>query len=222
MMKKVILRASQLLLVVSLLRAEPAPDQWQPLFSADLSNAIYPAGVWSVTDGVLTATKDEGIWSKGMYENFELKLEFKTDEGTNSGVFIYGTDVVNWIPNCVEVQIADDHSAEWSKADKTWQCGAIFGRLAANERVVKKPGEWNTMHLQCVGPKIEVTINEKLVTQMDMTKWKEASKNPDGSAIPAWLNRPLAEMATRGHIGFQGKHAGKPIYFRHIMIKKHS
>ena len=43
--------------------------------------------------------------------------------------------------------------------------------------------------------------------------------NPDGSEIPSWLSKPLAELPTRGRIGFQGKHAGAPIWFRNIKIK---
>ena len=45
------------------------------------------------------------------------------------------------------------------------------------------------------------------------------TENPDGSKIPSWLSRPLAEMATKGHVGLQGKHAGAPIYFRNVKIK---
>ena len=47
-----------------------------------------------------------------------------------------------------------------------------------------------------------------------------ATKNPDGSDVPAWLaKRPLSSLATKGRIGLQGKHAGAPIYFRNMKIK---
>lgn len=46
-----------------------------------------------------------------------------------------------------------------------------------------------------------------------------AKKNPDGSDIPSWLNKPVADLEPNGHIGLQGKHAGAPIYFRKIRIK---
>ncbi|MCD4727769.1 MAG: DUF1080 domain-containing protein, partial [Pirellulales bacterium] len=58
------------------------------------------------------------------------------------------------------------------------------------------------------------------VTEMDMRKWTSATKNPDGSDIPKWLGKSLAERPTKGHVGLQGKHAGAPIYFRNIKIKK--
>lgn len=62
-----------------------------------------------MTGGVLAAVEDESIWTKTEYENFELDLDFKTDVGTNSGVVVYCTDTKDWIPNSVEIQIADDH-----------------------------------------------------------------------------------------------------------------
>ena len=45
-------------------------------------------------------------------------------------------------------------------------------------------------------------------------------KNPDGSDIPGWLSKPAASLPLQGHIGFQGKHAGAPIYFRNIKVKE--
>lgn len=193
----------------------------KPLFDNDLSNAIYDKSVWTLSDGVLSATQDKEIWTDTEYENFELTLEFKTDEGTNSGVIIYCTDRKNWIPNSVEVQIADDHSKKWGESRKDFQCGAIFGHLSAKEqKVVNKPGEWNTMKLICKGKKITVVLNGKKVTQMDMNKWVSGSVNPDGSEIPSWLPTPFSELPTKGYIGLQGKHGDSLIWFRNVKIKQ--
>lgn len=74
-------------------------NKWKPLFGKNLENANYNPEVWSETDGVLGAVKDESIWTKDEYENFELDLDFKTDVGTNSGVVVYCTDTKDWIPN---------------------------------------------------------------------------------------------------------------------------
>lgn len=119
------------------------------MFADDLSNADYPEGVWTIDNGVITASEDQCTWSQKEYDNFVLDLEFKTADGTNSGVIVYCSDTENWIPNSVEIQIADDHAAKWADSDKTWQCAAIFGHLAASESRVKKPGEWNKMSVTC-------------------------------------------------------------------------
>jgi Domain of Unknown Function (DUF1080) len=205
--------------------AEPLthPDtkgaDWKPLFAADLSNAVKPDGVWTVEDGVLTASKDQAIWTQESYGDAIIDLEFKTAEGTNSGVIVYASDIQKWIPNSVEIQIADDFAAEWQAKPRSWQCAAIFGRLAAERSVVRKPGEWNRMTIFCKGKQIDVVLNDQHVTSLDMNRWTSAQKNPDGSDIPKWLSRPLAEFEPKGRIGLQGKHAGAPIWFRNLKLK---
>ncbi len=223
---RMFITAALLLVGASLAHAEEAaplghPDTtgWEDLFNADLSNAFKPKKVWTMENGELTASEDQTIFTKTDYENFTLDLEFKTADGTNSGVIIYCSNMANWIPNSVEIQIADDHSEQWSKADKTWQCAAIFGHLAAKKSVVKKPGEWNRMTVYAKGKQIDVVLNGEHVTSMDMSLWTSAKKNPDGTDIPEWLSTPFAELATKGKIGLQGKHAGAPIWFRNLKVK---
>jgi len=191
---------------------------WADLFSPDLGNAIYDKSVWTYEDGILTASEDQNIYTSAIYENFILDLEFKTADGTNSGVIVYCSDIINWIPNSVEIQIADDFSEHWNKADPTWKCGAIFGHLAATHSNVKRPGEWNRYTIIVCGKNIQVILNGEKVNEMDLSKWTSATENPDGSSIPPWLSTPFAELPTYGHIGLQGKHAGAPIWFRNIRV----
>jgi hypothetical protein len=198
----------------------PNSIQWNGLFTEDLSNAEFPAGVWTFTDGILTASEDQCIWTKKDYKNFMLDLEFKTAEGTNSGVIVYCSNMENWIPNSVEIQIADDFAKQWAGSPKTWQCGAIFGHLAPTMSMVKKPGEWNRFSITCKGQIIRVMLNGMVVTEMNMALWTSAKTNPDGSEIPSWLSTPFAELATHGRIGLQGKHAGAPVYFRNLKVKE--
>lgn len=193
---------------------------WRDLFNSTLTNAVYPDSVWSSTNGILSATKDETLWSEKEYDNFMVDLEFKNADGTNSGVIVHATDRKDWIPHSVEIQIADDYSKEWSSAPATWQCGAVFGHKAATKHMVKKPGEWNHYTITCIGKKIWIVLNNELVNEFDMGLYTSARRNPDGSEIPSWLSNPLAILPLHGYIGFQGKHAGAPIYFRNIRIKE--
>jgi len=202
------------------LHPDTSGPAWMDLFTPDLSNALYPEGIWSVTDGVLTATEDQAIWSEQTYDDFIIDLDFMTAEGTNSGVIIYTSDIDNWIPNSVEIQIADDYAEQWATSPPTWQCGAFFGHKAADQHTVKKPGEWNRFTITARGPILTVVLNGEQVNEMDLRQWTSATTNPDGSEIPSWLSKPWAELPTHGRIGFQGKHAGAPIYFRNIRIKK--
>ena len=197
----------------------PDSSGWENLFSQDLSDAICPKGVWSFEDGVLTATEDKSIYSKKQYKDCIVDLEFKTAPGTNSGVFVYCSDLKKPATHKVEIQIADDFAEKWAKEPATWHSGAIFGRKAPTKSLVKKPGEWNRMTITCKGPIIDVALNGEKVNEIDMRKWTSAKKNPDGSSIPPWLSVPLAELPTKGHIALQGKHADATIYFRNVKIK---
>ena len=94
----------------------------------------FSQGVWSVKNGLLSATKDECIWTKKQYENFTLELEFKTMTNSNSGMLVYCTDRANWIPNSSEVQLLDDFGSEAANIPPTWKCAGIFGRWPRRSR----------------------------------------------------------------------------------------
>lgn len=198
-------------------------NRWRPLFGENLSQATFDSEAWSESNGILTATKDDAIWSNAEYENFELDLDFKTDSGTNSGIVVYCTDLENWIPNSVEIQIADDYYPKWTEAKSYERCGAIYGHLGPRmDKVVKKPGQWNHMRIRCAEQRITVILNGKKVTEMDMSKWVSGTENPDGSEIPSWLPTPFAELSTKGYIGLQGKHGDATISFKNIKIRDYS
>lgn len=194
-------------------------DGWQPLFTEDLSNADAPPGVWRWDNGTLTATEDQCIWTKQEFENFELELEFRLGESANSGVVLYCTDPANWIPNSIEVQLLDESAPKWTQAPPTWRCGAIFGHLAPTNPAGCRPNEWHHLRIVARGPVVTVAIDGRLTTRLDMRQWTSPDRNPDGSEIPPWLRRPLASLATRGRIGLQGRHAGAPVWFRHLRVR---
>lgn len=200
-------------------KTHPDSSSWQNLFAEDLSDAIFPKGIWYRENGDLTASEDQIIWTKKEYKNCIIDLEFKNGPSANSGVFIYGSDLNNWVANSIEVQILDDYGNKWKDVAKTWQCGGIFGRLAPAKRTVKHAGEWNRLTITVLGPKVYVLLNGEQITEFDMRKWTDSKKNPDGSDTPPWLATAAAKLPTHGHIGLQGKHGGAPIYFRNLKIK---
>jgi len=201
----------------------PDSSEWNELFKEDLSNAEFPKGIWSVKDGVFTATQDRNLWTKQDYDNFILDLEFKTARGTNSGVHVYFSkpDARDWFNYCVEVQITDDFARKWASKPRSCQCGAVFGHKPPTKSAVKKPGEWNRYTITCIDKKIYVLLNGEMVNEFDMSKWTSPDKGPNGENIPGHLRKKaMSELPTKGRIGFQGKHAGAPIYFRNIRIKE--
>ena len=201
-------------------QGQPMGKGWKNLFGNNLSKAIYDKSIWKDSSGVITASKDDAIWSFDEYDDFILDLDFQNADGTNSGVIVHATDIVEWIPNSVEIQIADDYSKQWSKAAPTWQCAAIFGRKPATNKSLKPAGEWNHFTITCKGKMISIVLNGTLVNECNMNDFTSSKVNPDGSNVPSWLKNPMSTLPLRGHIGLQGKHAGAPIYFRNVKVFK--
>lgn len=72
-MKRILLAVAALWCVAGTFTMSAADKtKWTPLFGANLAEANYNPEVWSETDGVLAAVKDESIWTKAEYDNFEL------------------------------------------------------------------------------------------------------------------------------------------------------
>jgi len=191
---------------------------WQPLFDKDLSNAMDEQGVWYYEGDVLTSSEDACIFTTMEYENFVVDLEFRNEKGTNSGVIVYCTNRTDWIPNSVEVQIADDFHFMDEDWEPNYMCGGVFGHLPPKSTLVKKAGEWNHMIVRCEGQQITVTLNGSVSAEMDMTQWTSGTKNPGGSDNPSWIPTPFSELPTKGYIGLQGKHGEANIYFRNVKI----
>jgi hypothetical protein len=150
-----------------------------------------------------TASEDACIFTNVEYENFIIDLEFKNEKGTSGGVIVYSTDRVDWIPNSVEVQIADDYYFVEEDWTPNYLCGGVFGHLPPTSKLVKKEGEWNQMNIRCEGQRITIKLNGEVTADMDMAQWTSGTKNPDGSEIPPWLPTPFAELPTKGYIGLQ-------------------
>ena len=191
----------------------------QALFKKDLSNAECKKPVWSFnSEGVLGSTVDEILWTKAEYENFELDLEFMVTKAGNGGIIVYSNNTDNWIPDSIEIQICDyDY---WNgKFGANGTCGALFGFQGVKKNYTKEVGQWNKLKLICKGQSIKVYINGELANDIDLSKFVQADKNPDGTVPFKWLQHaPRAKVATKGRIGFQGHHGSGDTFYRNIRI----
>ena len=193
--------------------AELQPMKW-------VDNAFGAGSVWTKDkDGVMTASKDAALWSADEYENFTLEFDYKLDPAANSGVIIYCSNVKNWIPNAIEIQLLDDNHPKWKKDANYLKNGGIYGRLAPLATPAKPAGEWNHMVITAKGKKILATLNGVKTIDTDISAWKDKKVNPDGTKIPPWLTRhAMNDLPTKGRIGFQGMHGGARPYFRNVKI----
>lgn len=204
-------------------RAQAHPDSrnWKSLFALDLSDAQYEKGIWSINEqGDLTASADSAIWTTRKCRNFILDFEYKLEPGANSGCIIYCSNKEDWVPGSVEIQLLDDHSDHWKNEKPQNRNGGLYGHFAPLVNNVKPAGEWNRMTIWAFGKRIRVAVNGELTVDANLSSWKNAKVNPDGSEIPSWLSVPWDKIVPEGFIGFQGKHGGARPYFRFMRIKE--
>ena len=78
-------------------QSHPDTSQWHDLFDADMSDAIFPEGVWTFDDGFLTTSEDQCLWTKKEYDNFIIDLELhqlqssKQDEQVPLQCYVYNS-----------------------------------------------------------------------------------------------------------------------------------
>ncbi|BCW95484.1 MAG: DUF1080 domain-containing protein [Fimbriimonadales bacterium] len=193
-------------------------DGWKLLFDGESLKGWTVAGVdgsWVVEDGTLHCTGKGGggmIYADGVYKNFELKLEFKVAPRGNSGVFLRTWDKNDPVHTGIEVQVLDSYGKEKpSKHD----CGAIYDIQAPSKNAVKPAGEWNSYHIICKDNQIVVYLNGEKVNEVDLSRWTEAGRNPDGT--PNKFKYAYNTMTRPGYIALQNH--SDPIWYRNIKLK---
>jgi sugar phosphate isomerase/epimerase len=187
------------------------PTGWKDLFDPALSNADFQEKGWFWEDGVLTVVKgSKDIWTRAQYGDFVLDFEFKTAQGSNSGVFLRAGNH-EWLP-WVEVQVADTYSQPISRHI----CGGIYDIKEPASNAVRPVGQWNRMTITQKGSRLWVVLNNQPVIDIDLNDWTEAHKNPDGSANK--FDIAYKDLPREGFIGLQDH--GTDVWYRNIKIKE--
>lgn len=163
---------------------------------------------FAAENGTLACNGKGGGWiyfEKEEFGDFELRMDFKVSAGANSGLFFRVGDPKDEVYTGIEMQILDSAAAA---KPGVHDCGAIYDLVAPRENAMKAAGEWNTVKLVCRGPKIEVEMNGKPITSMNLDEWTV----PKGKFPTAY-----AKMPRKGFIGMQDH--GNPVWFRNIRIR---
>jgi hypothetical protein len=186
---------------------------WQDLFNGkDLSgwqNASggQPSAGWVVEDGAVVRKPGAGmIWTKDRFGDFVLDLEFRT-EG-NSGVFIRTDNPKDCVQTGIEMQVDRPR-----KSPTKHSCGAAYDLLAPSKSMAKEG--WNHAVIKAVDNKITIQLNGEQIIDMDLNRWTEPQKNPDGSRNK--FRTALKDFKREGHIGLQDH--GATVAYRNIKIK---
>jgi hypothetical protein len=163
-------------------------------------------GAWRARDGVLSYEPgDSWLASDAIYEDFVLRLDYRTGPESDSGIFLRATPAGYPSFTGMEIEIKNDPDGVPSPRSNT----ALYGAAAPIRNATKGPGEWNTVEVSVLGRRLKAIVNG--VTIHDL--------NLDDSTYAEAVRGPLGARARVGHIGFQAHLTGAPVEFRNIRIK---
>ena len=179
-------------------------EGWVVEGTKDLQADGKKAPVWSVDDGMIhCAGKGFGFlrYDKPL-KDFVLRLEYKVNKGGNSGIGIRtvafaGKADTRPSKAGYEIQVLDDAGKSPSKSSS----GSLYRYVAPAVNATKPSPEWNTIEIECRGPKIRITLNGQVLHDIDQTTVAEIK------------NKPL-----EGYICVQNH--GSKAWFRNVKLKE--
>ena len=190
----------------------------------------FPAS-WTVDHGTLKCKSQESreeagkadggdiIYSKKVYSNFDIRLEWKISEGGNSGIFYLGREVPDWpiYKSALEMAILDNEKNDDATRGKDGnrKAGSLYDLIPANPQNARPVGEWNSVEIIVLQGKVVHRQNGKAVLEYELwtPAWKELVKN---SKFPG-MNPDWDNIAKEGLIGLQDH--GCDVWFRNIKIR---
>ncbi|WP_395737539.1 DUF1080 domain-containing protein [Prosthecobacter sp.] len=112
---------------------------------------------WSVVDGALqnrvVKAKDKhfgNLRTDAEFEDFNLKTEVRTSEGSNSGIYLRGI---------YEVQVMES----FGQPLDSHHMGALYSRITPSVAAEKPIGEWQTLDITLVDRHLTVILNGKTI-----------------------------------------------------------
>lgn len=212
--------------------AEETSNEWIVLF--DGSNTVhwrsynsdsFPDVGWSVQDDLLVfeppvedgAEGGHNLITKEKYENFHLQLDWRIEEGSNSGIF-YGVleqkgQAIFW--SGPEYQILDpDVFAEINDDTRKRVTGGLYDLVEPNPKNMNPIGEWNNTEIIVDGATLIHRLNGETVVEVERwtPEWFEMIRNSKFASHNEFGN------VRQGHIGIQDH--GGPVMIRNIRIKE--
>lgn len=169
------------------------------------------AKCWKLSNGVLQCTGQPGPWLRSLrqFGDFNLRLEYKLQEGGNSGVFIRVPhdgahrehEPEEMKESGVEVQLLDDAAKRYANIEPEQFSASLYAVAPASPHVSRPAGAWNTLEIDCRGTSYRVTHNGVLVVDGDGEKYPE-----------------LAKRELKGYLGLQDHR--EPVWLRNIRISE--
>lgn len=210
---------------------------WELLFDGTTTNGwrgynktSFPTA-WIVENGTLRCRGDESrgeagkadggdiVYSKRLFSDFDLRVEWKIGEAGNSGIFYLGREVAGWplYKSALEMQILDNEKNPDSFRGKNGnrKAGSLYDLIAAKPQNARSAGEWNSVEIICYHGKVVHRQNGATILEYELwtPEWKALVNN---SKFPG-LNPDWENIAKEGVIGLQDH--GEDVWFRNIKIR---
>ena len=212
--------------------AAPKPGPWKSLFDGTtmsawrifktdtapkMCDAAGAKNCWEIVNGVLQKDgRANDIASRDQFGDFQLELEWKIGDASNSGVFYRGTDAFNQIYWSAPYQLLDNVNAADNKKDNHL-AGSVYDLYAAPKEAVRSANQWNQTRIVARGSHVEHWLNGQKVASYNVgsADWNAAIKaskfNPE--KFPGFGKAP------KGYLGIQGDHPGT-LALRNIRIRE--
>lgn len=158
--------------------------------------------------------KGGDIITKKKYADFDLRLEFKIGELSNSGIFFHvieGDEYGTVYMTGPEYQLLDD--VGFPESGPLYDTGANYDVHPPKFGQVKTLDEWNTARIVVKGAHVEHYLNGRKVVEYDMwtDEWNEMKNKSK------WKTAEGYAKYKEGHIALQDH--GGTCNFRNIKIK---
>lgn len=201
------------LFATHILFAQTKEGAWQNLFNGrDLTGwrQLNGKAVYEVQQGMIVGTTvanepNSFLVTEETFGDFILELEFKIDDGTNSGIQFRSEskpDYQNGRVHGYQYEI-DPSLRAWTggiydEARREWLYGLEYN---AEARKAFKPNAWNTARIECIGNTMRTFVNGKAVAHLvdDVT--------------------PRGFIALQVHSVGSISEAGRKVYWRNIQIQ---
>ncbi len=242
-MKRIFLALSMAALVLcacapktNTLTSKEKAEGWQLLFDGKTldgwhyyNGGAIDDGEWFVKDGELAASGTGSdakgyIVTDGLYDNFDLKWEWKISKGGNSGLLYHVVETPAYsVPYVTgpEYQIIDDvNYAEMNDGYilEPWQrCAVDYAMYVPDfdtAPILKPAGAWNQSEIIFDNGHVTYKLNGVVTVEFDAwTDDWQARK-----AAGKWASAPDYGLARSGNICLQDH--GYPAWFRNIKIRQ--
>lgn len=201
--------------------AQTGEDGFVSLFDGKTLNGWETHGgksPYKVEEGAIVgsfgdAGRNSFLCTQKMYGNFILRLEFKLEDG-NSGVqfrsatrkhddgsesvFGYQSEIASDAKVTARIY---DEGRRGFKFERTW-LDNTEPEVIEKSSATFKPGEWNSMEIQCVGPSIRTWLNNvPVVNFFDDAALSgfiglqvHAIKEPNGKPCARWRNIRIKDL----------------------------